>query len=154
MDGVNWTTQWIGSEHPDWTYNAKASIADNMKEIPLTGAARYVKIVITKSKGNFFSGDELAIYKKDGTNGFAVGSTNNLGTVADGDYTNMKNYLGFSKKDGETFVKQVEERFGDINGNGYYDVWDYAFTMFNLDGGTQKTGKISATSFCCPAQQT
>lgn len=151
LDGVNWTTQWIGSEHPDWTYNAKASIADNMKSITLTGAARYVKITITKSKGSFFSGDELAIYKKDGTNGFAVGSTNNLGTVADGDYTNMKNYLGFSKKDGETFVKQIEERFGDINGNGYYDVWDYAFTMFNLDGGTQKTGKVSGNIVLLPS---
>lgn len=151
LDGVNWTTQWIGSEHLDWTYNAEASIAENMKEIPLRGAARYVKIVITKSKGNFFSGDELAIYKKDGTNGFAVGSTNNLGTVADGDYTNMKNYLGFSKKDGETFVKQIEERFGDINGNGYYDVWDYAFTMFNLDGGTQKTGKVSGNIVLLPS---
>lgn len=151
LDGVNWTTQWIGSEHPDWTYNAKASIADNMKSITLTGAARYVKITITKSKGNFFSGDELAIYKKDGTKGFAVGSTNSLATVADGDYTNMKNYLGFSKKDGETFVKQIEERFGDINGNGYYDVWDYAFTMFNLDGGTQKTGKVSGNIVLLPS---
>ena len=63
----------------------------------------------------------------------------------------MKNYLGFSKKDGETFVKQIEERFGDINGNGYYDVWDYAFTMFNLDGGTQKTGEVSGNIVLLPS---
>ena len=30
--------------------------------------------------------------------------------------------------------------------NGYYDAYDYAFTMFQLDGGTKKTGSVGGTS--------
>ena len=38
---------------------------------------------------------------------------------------------------------QIKSRYGDINMNNIYDVYDYAFTMFQLDGGTKKTDSVS-----------
>jgi hypothetical protein len=45
----------------------------------------------------------------------------------------MKNYLGVCEKD-KLFADQIKSRYGDINMNNIYDVYDYAFTMFQLDG--------------------
>ena len=87
------------------------------------------------------------MFKKDGSSPFAVGSTNKNETVCEGDYVNMKNYLGTSLKDGAVFVNQIQQRSGDINGNGVYDVYDYAYTMFGLDGGTKQEGKVSGSAF-------
>ena len=54
----------------------------------------------------------------------------------------MKNYLGVGGDD-KIFIDQIKSRYGDINMNNVYDVYDYAFTMFQLDGGTQKTDSVS-----------
>ena len=108
-------------------------------------SARYLKLVVVKSIRHYFAAHELPVYKKDGTKPFAVGSTNKNENVAEGDYTNMKNYLGTSLKDGSNFVDQIQKRCGDINMNGIYDVYDYAYTMFNLDGGTKQTGVVSGS---------
>ncbi len=140
MDGANWQTV----QSPVWSYNSALPVEQNVKTIDLSGyAARYVVLSVNDSVGGFFSANELAVYKKAGSSQFAVGSTSLLTGVADGDYTNMKNYLGTSEKDGSSFVDQIQKRFGDINYNGVYDVYDYAYTMFKLDGGTTKSGTVS-----------
>ena len=95
----------------------------------------------------FFAASEIKPIKKDNTSAFAVGSTNLNAEVVEGDYTNMKNYLGTSTKDGAAFVDQIQNRFGDINMNNVYDVYDYAFTMFKMNGGTKKQGPISGNVF-------
>lgn len=157
LDGVHWTLQWDGSEKGDWSYNASLPIEANFKTVPLTGAARYVKLVVTKSSGGFFSAAEISVYKKDGTSAFAVGSTNKLLEVGEADYTNMKNYLGVSgasAEDGKTFQDQVGSRYGDINGNNIYEIYDYAYTMFNLDGGTRQTGSVSGNMLLLPSADT
>ena len=118
-----------------------------MKTVDLSGQlARFVKLVVKESYGNFFSANELAIYKVDGSAPFAVGSTTQQPVISDGDYTNMVNYLGTSPKDESDFIDQIKQRGGDINKNEVYDVYDYTFTMFHLDGGTTKTGRISGTA--------
>ena len=33
--------------------------------------------------------------------------------------------------------------------NGIYDVYDYAFTMFQLDGGTKQSGEVSGQATLC-----
>lgn len=115
-----------------------------MKIVDLDGvSARYLKLEAVKSKRNFFASHELPVFKKDGSRPFAVGSTNKNERVSEGDYINMKNYLGTSVKDGSNFVDQIQKRCGDVNMNGVYDVYDYAFTMFALDGGTKQTGAVS-----------
>ncbi len=141
LDGEHWIKVHEGTE--DWTYDATKSQEENKKTVTFNEiGARYVKLIITKSTGNFFSADELIVYKKDGTDSFAVGSTNKNNPVAESDYTTMKNYLGISDKD-STFVNQIQNTNGDINYNGIYEVYDYAYTMFKLDGGTKKTGSVS-----------
>lgn len=146
LDGKNWKLEWNGAEEEEWTYNKDLEVEENAKTVSLDGvSARYLKLVVVKSIRNWFAAHELPVYKKDGAKPFAVGSTNKNETVAEGDYTNMKNYLGTSVKDGSNFVDQIQKRCGDINMNGVYDVYDYAYTMFNLDGGTKQTGEVSGS---------
>lgn len=157
LDGVHWTLQWDGSENADWTYNAQLSIEENFKTVDLTGAARYVKLVVTKSAGGFFSAAEISLYKEDGSTPFAVGSTNNNLEVSENDYQNMTQYLGLREgenPEGELYASQIGNRHGDINGNGIFEVYDYAFTMFNLDGGTKQTGAVSGNMILLPSADT
>lgn len=153
LDGVNWTLQWDGSENPAWSYDAGLSIEENFKTVPLTGAARYVKLVVTHSSGGFFSAAEISVYKKDNTNAFAVGSTTYALEVGEPDYSNLQNYKGSSKDDPNNF-NQIANNYGDINGNGIYEVYDYAYTMFNLDGGTKQTGAVSGNILLLPSADT
>lgn len=151
MDGRHWKLEWDGTQHDAWTYNTELDVEENVQTIPLAGVlARFVKLEVVESTKNYFAAHELPIYKKDGSRPVAVGSTNKNEEVAEGDYTNMKNYLGTSIKDGSNFVDQIQKRGGDINQNGVYDVYDYAFTMFKLDGGTKQTGTASGTMLLVP----
>lgn len=144
LDGKHWKLEWDGASQDDWTYNADLEVEENAKVVPLSGvSARYLKLEVVKSIRNYFASHELPVFKKDGSKPFAVGSTNKNEIVSEGDYTNMKNYLGTCVKDGSNFVDQIQKRSGDVNMNGIYDVYDYAFTMFKLDGGTKQTGKAS-----------
>ena len=146
LDGKNWKLKWNGEEAEEWTYNKELEVEENAKVISLAGvSARYLKLVVVQSIRNWFAAHELPVYKKDGARPFAVGSTNKNETVSAGDYTNMKNYLGTSVKDGSNFVDQIQKRCGDINMNGIYDVYDYTYTMFNLDGGTKQTGAVAGS---------
>ena len=147
LDGVHWQEAYDGESNAAWSYDANATVEENVKTVDLSGyAARYVKLIVRQSKGNFFSANELIIYKQDGTEAFAVGSTGFLPAVSEADYSNMNNYKGTSTKDGSVFVDQIQKRHGDINYNGVYDVYDYAFTAFPQDGGTKKTGSVSGSA--------
>ncbi|MBQ8857232.1 MAG: discoidin domain-containing protein, partial [Lachnospiraceae bacterium] len=78
LDGVHWNLAHDGASDT-WTYDKAATVVDNVKTVDLTGnAARYVKLIVKNSAGGFFSANELAIYKKDGSSAFAVGSTGML----------------------------------------------------------------------------
>ena len=146
LDGVHWNLVHDGASET-WTYDTSKTVDENVKIVDLTGnAARYVKLVVKNSVGGFFAANELAIYKKDGTSAFAVGSHNFLAEIKAADYTNMKNYRGTCTKDGSNFVDQIQKRYADINYNNVYDVYDYAFTAFPQDGGTRKRGNVSGNA--------
>lgn len=154
LDGKHWKLEWDGASKEDWTYDADLEVEENAKVVPLSGvSARYLKLEIVKSIRNYFASHELPVFKKDGSKPFAVGSTNKNETVSEGDYTNMKNYLGTCVKDGANFVDQIQKRSGDVNMNGVYDVYDYAFTMFKLDGGTQQRGAVSGQALLVPEKE-
>lgn len=155
LDKAHWKLEWNGEDHEEWSYDENLEVEENVKTVSLDGvSARYLKLEIAKSKKNFFAAHELPVYKKDGSQPFAVGSTNKNEKVAEGDYINMKNYLGTSVKDGANFVDQIQKRCGDVNMNGVYDVYDYAFTMFALDGGTKQKGKVSGSISLIPEAET
>ena len=133
LDGVHWSE----AKEYTWERNKDTKLMDK-----LSCGARYIRFTPLEALGNFFSASEIKVYKKENTGAFAVGSTNKAETVTDADYTNMMNYLGVYGKD-KIFVDQIKSRYGDINMNNIYDVYDYAFTMFQLDGGTKKTDSVS-----------
>lgn len=155
LDGVHWRMEWNGEEKEDWEYDDRLEVEENGKTVSLDGvSARYLKLEIAKSRKNFFASHELSVYKKEGTRPFALGSTNKNETVSEGDYINMKNYLGTSIRDGANFIDQIQKRCGDINGNGIYDVYDYAYTMSALDGGTKQKGAVSGSISLVPEAET
>ena len=146
LDKVHWKLEWDGEKQEEWSYDENLEVEENVKTVTLQGvSARFLKLEVVKSKKNFFAAHELPVFKKDDSKPFAVGSTNKNERVSEGDYINMKNYLGTSVKDGSNFVDQIQKRCGDVNMNGVYDVYDYAFTMFALDGGTKQTGAVSGS---------
>ena len=136
LDGVHWKEE--------GTYEWQASGAT--KTMDLNTAARFIRFTALASVGNFFSASEIKVYAEANSKGFVVGSTLFNEEMKDADYVNLKNYLGTSPKDGSNFVDQVQKCYGDINVNNYYDVYDYAYTTFQLDGGTKKTGSVAGTS--------
>lgn len=147
LDGQNWKQVHVGADDP-WSYVEGASIADSVKTVELNGEfARYVKLVVTRSNGGFLAANELAVYKEDGSKGFAVGSIaiNGNSEVTETDYSNMRNYLGIGSE-APAFTTQVAQYGLDINYNNVYDVYDYAYTMFKLDGGTKKTGSVAGNA--------
>lgn len=155
LDNLHWKLEWNGGEHEAWTYDENLELEENVKTVTLDGvSARFLKLEIVKSKKNFFASHELPVFKKEGSGPFAVGSTNKNEKVAEGDYINMKNYLGTSVRDGANFVDQIQKRCGDVNMNGVYDVYDYAFTMFALDGGTKQTGAVAGSILLIPETET
>lgn len=83
-----------------------------------------------------------------------MGSNLNKATISDGDYSNMKNYLGLENRepDTPTFGSQIRDHFADLNDNGVYDVYDYSFTMAGLDGGTKQKGKVAGSLAVIPSK--
>lgn len=152
MDGKHWTKVHNGADDT-WTYNNGESVQSNVKTVDLNGnAARYVKLNVVSSVGGFFATNGIYVHKKDGTNSFAVGSNLNKPTVTEGDYTNMNQYVGVSKNYHPTiFESQIKAHYADINNNDVYDAYDYAFTMFKLDGGTTKTGDVKGNMLFIPS---
>lgn len=133
LDGVHWSE----AKEYNWERNADTKVMGD-----LNCGARYIRFTPLESVGNFFAASEIKVYKEADSTPFAVGSTNNSETVIEADYTNMKNYLGVGGND-KIFIDQIKSRYGDINMNDIYDVYDYAFTMFQLDNGTTKTDSVS-----------
>ena len=115
--------------------------------------ARYIRLTALESVGTFFSAAELAFNIVDGTEGFELGSTVSPGTVGEEDYGNLNNYKGVENHGttADTFESQIVKGYGDINGNGAYDVYDYAYTMFKLDGGTKQEGDVSGSIALIPS---
>lgn len=135
LDGVHWSEP----QFYDWAISTDAKI------ITVNDAARYIKFIPRASVGTFFSAREIKVIAKEGKKPIEVGSTNKNAEVSEGDYTNMKNYLAGNMND-DNFRNQIQSRYGDINRNNIYDVYDYAFTMFKLDGGTKKQGSVSGSA--------
>ena len=94
---------WVSRISKQWTWPDKK--------------ARYIKYVVKKSKGGFFSAAELQPYKVDGTEGYLVGDTNNDGVVDDNDLVQINNYVGL--ENGDPTWDQVKR--SDWNANGYFD---------------------------------
>lgn len=132
VDGKTYTLVHEGAKD-EWTYADDDS--RDTKTVNLDGVrARYLKLVVRKSVGGFFSAAEMQPYFKDGSVGTLPGDTNNDGVVDDKDLVQINNYVGLEK--GDATWDQVEK--SDWNGNGYYDAQDIAYTTTLINGGIKK----------------
>lgn len=135
VDGKSWKLAWDGNRNSEWTYSTSTEERDT-KVVDLTGHdARYIKLIVRKSKGGFFSAAELQPYTTEGATGRLMGDTNNDGVIDDKDLVQISNYVGLEDKDA-TWDQVVKS---DWDGNKYYDAFDIAVTTTQLNGGIAKT---------------
>ena len=170
LDGVNWVQH--GDSESSVDPNANLSYNWNLdattKTIELRDpntktdsiGARYIRLTPLASVGNFFSASEIKPYTIDGAAGsadrpFLVGNISSVGMSEPSITTFQQMYQKESSQHGSSknpnWVGEVQKLYGDINFNGIADVWDYAFTAFNVDGGTTKTGRVSGDILLQPS---
>lgn len=94
--------------------------------------ARYVKMSVSKSVGNFGSGREIYVFKVSGTESYLPGDINNDGKIDSNDLTSYTNYTGLRAGDSD-FEGYISN--GDINRNGLIDAYDISTVATRLDGG-------------------
>ena len=134
LDGVHW--QQVNAD--DNTISFGTDNDENpVASVDLEGSWRYVKMIPRASAGGFFSAREIIVYKVDGTNGTVLGDMPGTSAgVDDNDYQTLNTYKGIDST-ASTWGQIV-----DVNLNGVFDIYDYSFTLTELDGGTEQTGTV------------
>lgn len=124
LDRKNWTE--VGTVN--WAADGQ------QKEVRFEGepTARYVRISVTKARGDFGSGQELYIFRKPGSDFFIPGDINQDGKLDENDLTSYMNYTGLRQGDGD-FEGYISK--GDLNGNGLIDAYDISAVAVELGGG-------------------
>ena len=134
MDGEDWTD--CGDFL--WDRNGKA------KELAFTGqpTAQYVRLDVTEAVGDFGSGQQIYVFRQDGSEWYIPGDINLDGKLDENDLTSYLNYTGLRHGDGD-FEGYVSK--GDINGNGLIDVQDIATVATRLEGGVRLSDYVPAS---------
>ena len=106
MDRLHWTEagkfEWNGGDRKTFFF----------KEQP---TARYIKISVTKGRGNFGSGREMYVFRVPGSESYIPGDITHDKLVDENDLTSYMNYTGLRKGDGD-FEGYISK--GDLNANG------------------------------------
>ena len=126
MDKQNW----IEAGSFEW-------VRDNaVKQFEFTDqpSARYIKLSVNESVGNYGSGRELYVFKVPGTESYLPGDINNDGLIDRNDLTSYMNYTGLRKGDPD-FEGYISN--GDINKNNLIDAYDISVVATQLDGGVK-----------------
>ncbi|MBO4589914.1 MAG: discoidin domain-containing protein [Bacteroidaceae bacterium] len=127
IDGQTWSTpqpfHWEGDSQT--------------KELIVEGApsVRYLRMKVTRGKGDFGSGRQLYVFRVPGTEILLPGDINHDGKVDMDDFTSYMNYTGLRKGDPD-FDGYVSG--GDINYNGKIDVYDISVVATQLRGGAEQ----------------
>ena len=122
--------------HSDWTeagafeWHRDAGV----KVFTFSGqpTARYVRLHVTESVGNFGSGRELYIFKVPDTESYLPGDINHDRLLDENDLTSYTNYTGLRQGDAD-FEGYISN--GDLNRNGLIDAYDISVVATALDGG-------------------
>jgi len=95
--------------------------------------ARYVKICVSSGYGKFGSGQEMYVFRTEGTPYYIPGDITGDKILDDNDLTSYMNYTGlrFGDKDFEGYVSK-----GDINGNQLIDAYDISNAAVEIRGKT------------------
>lgn len=169
LDGVHWIEH--GTEEADGrkAFNLERNAETKTLDLsdPNTGdsaiGARYIRFTALESVGTFFAASEIKPYAVEGKSTFGsvwkpfrVGNIKRMETKEPtaADFTGM--YLQGSRLHQSAkypeWVENVQKEYGDINFNGISDVYDYAFTAFNVDGGTKQKGSVSGNAKLVPSK--
>lgn len=124
MDKQNWTEAGAFEWHRD----------AGVKVFTFSGqpTARYVRLHVTESVGNFGSGRELYIFKVPDTESYLPGDINHDRLLDENDLTSYTNYTGLRQGDAD-FEGYISN--GDLNRNGLIDAYDISVVATALDGG-------------------
>lgn len=122
MDRENWTK--AGTFQ--WDKNGDVKIF-GFKDAP---TARYIKLHVTESAGDYGSGREIYVFKVPGTESYLPGDINNDGKIDRNDLTSYINYTGLRKGDSD-FEGYISN--GDINKNGLIDAYDISVVATQLE---------------------
>ena len=124
MDKQNWTEAGAFEWHRD----------AGVKVFTFSGqpTARYVRLHVTESVGNFGSGRELYIFKVPDTESYLPGDINHDRLLDENDLTSYTNYTGLRQGDAD-FEGYISN--GDLNRNGLIDAYDISVVATSLDGG-------------------
>lgn len=107
------------------------------KEVPLSGAsARYLHLHVEEARGGFGSGQQIYVFRTEGSEWYIPGDINNDRRLDENDFTSYMNYTGLRRGDGD-FEGYVSG--GDINGNGLIDAFDISHVAIELEDGITST---------------
>ena len=125
LDGIHWHQ---AGEGKGWTWDGK----DKTITFDKNEKAQYVRFVIPKgtSRGDFVSGRELLLFKRDGSSKAVLGDITNDGRVNEDDQTSLMNYAGLTANIDSDFNGYVQN--GDLNRNGVIDAFDINYVMTKL----------------------
>ncbi|MBF0776735.1 hypothetical protein BVE84_04785 [Streptococcus azizii] len=140
-DGVHWFTAENRTVH--WAADA----TEKTYEFPAGVTARYVRLNVTATAGNsaeaantFVSGQELFVFKKDGTKARVVGDVTADGTIDSNDITSLINYAGLRRNKDNDFEGYVE--VADLNKNNVIDAYDIYYVTSQLGEGDKISGPV------------
>ena len=138
-------TTWTPAGEIRWTRDMKKKTFS----FPTHPTARYIRLHVEKAYGDFGSGQELYIFRQEGTPFYIPGDINNDNVLDENDLTSYMNYTGLRQgdKDFEGYVSK-----GDINGNGLIDVYDISnvAVMIGQSEGPQQAEPVEGHIFLQP----
>lgn len=127
---------WLEEAPFSWKKDAE------MKTIsfPTGTKARWIRLSVSDGVGNFGSGSEVIVYRRDGTKPLLQGDINHDERLDENDLTSYLNYTGLRTKDSDfDYIKE-----GDINANGLIDAYDISVVATTLDGGASARSRDKA----------
>ena len=136
LDNKEWSDplefQWAADGKPkDMTLNTSATI-------------RYIRMHVEDARGSFGSGQQLYVFRKEGTEVMIPGDINHDNHVDENDMTSYMNYNGLRRGDGD-FEGYISN--GDLNRNGLIDAYDISAVAIELEAGvsSQHVDPIAGT---------
>lgn len=126
MDRQTWTK--VG----DFQWERSPKVKEMSLKAADGKAVRYVRLHVTKALGNFGSGQQLYIFRQEGSESYIPGDLNQDGRIDENDLTSYYNYTGLRAGDGD-FEGYISK--GDLNQNGLIDAYDISTVAIELESG-------------------
>lgn len=95
--------------------------------------ARFIRLHVDKSVGNYGSGRELYVFRVPGSPVFLPGDVNKDNKIDENDLTSYTNYTGLRRGDSDFDYISM----GDVNRNGLIDAYDISNVTTKLGGGIE-----------------